>query len=394
MTEDRDLSAPALEALLDANHPLKRETSEWARATLPTEGIVARDRDSVFDLDAWRLCARRGILGASVEEVYGGSARPVFEALLILEGLGHGCRDNGLVFAITSQMWSTQTVIASVGSTTQKQRWLPGLISGELLGAFAISEPDSGSDTYSMRARAERLSDGSYRINGHKSWLTLGSRADVVIVFANVNPDAGAWGVSAFIVDSSTPGVELLGNREKMGMRTTPFGDIVLHDVIVPAESRLGNEGAGVGIFTNTMESDRSFVLAGQVGAMERQIEDAVDYARSRVQFKQPIGQFQAVSHRIANMKVRHETARVLMYKTALMQQSGRRAMLDAAITKLVASESAVESGLDATQIFGAKGYVSEFEVERDLRDFVGGLIYSGTTDVQRTIIAKLLGVC
>ncbi len=392
-TEPDSHAAAGLAALLNLNHPIKRATSEWARAELTRDGMVDRDRDCVFDRRAWQACARYGILGASVPIAYGGTERSLVESLLMLEGLGHGCRDNGLVFGITSQMWSTQTVIANVGTEEQKEQWLPGLVSGEILGAFAITEPDSGSDTYALATRAEALNDGSYRLEGHKAWLTLGSEADLVVVFATIDPDSGPWGVTAFIVDTSARGVEIVGNREKMGMRTTPFGDITLHDVVVSETDRLGPEGGGIGIFTDAMEAERAYVLAGQIGSMERQIEEAVEYARTRKQFGKSIGKFQAVSHRIADMKVRHEVSRVLMYKVALAQQSGRRTTMDAAIAKLVASEAAVESGLDATRVFGAKGYVSEFEIERDLRDFVGGLIYSGTSDIQKNIIAQLLGV-
>ncbi len=386
-------NAENLAALLDLNHPTKVETADWAHTALTRDGIVDRDHASQFDLDGWRLCAERGILAAPIDPEYGGGGRSLIDTLLMLEGLGHGCRDNGLVFALSSQMWSTQTVIAALGSDAQKRRWLPGLVSGSTLGAFAISEPETGTDTYALGASAERLDDGGYRLNGEKAWLTMGSRADFVVVFANVNPEAGAWGVTAFVVDTSLPGVKVLGNREKMGMRTTPFGNIALDNVVVTEAERLGAEGAGIGIFTRTMESERAFVLAGQIGAMQRQLEDTVSYARERRQFGTPIGKFQAVSHRIADMKVRHEVSRTLMYKAALLAERGERTTMAAAITKLVASEAGVESGLDATRVFGARGYVSEFEVERDFRDFVGALTYSGTSDVQRNIIANLLGV-
>ena len=323
----------------------------------------------------------------------GGSGADLATTLLTLEGLGQGCRDNGLAFAIGSQILSTQETIVRFGSEDQQREWIPPLIAGDILGAFAMTEPESGSDAYSLATTAERRSDGSYVLNGHKAYLTLGSRCAFVIVFASTKPGAGAWGLSTFLVPTDLDGVERLENRDKMGMRTTPFGDITLTDVVVPGSALIGREGAGASIFNAVLQVERSFVFATQVGAMERQLDSSIAYAREREQGGVPIGNHQAVSHRIADMKQRHEAARLMLYRAAMATVTGRDLSMAAALAKLTASEAGLDAALSASMVHGAKGYVSEFEVERDLRDAIGGLVYSGTSDIQRNIIARLLGL-
>jgi alkylation response protein AidB-like acyl-CoA dehydrogenase len=380
-------------AMADLHHPIKTEIAHWAATELATHDRVDADLRSQFAADDWKRCAERGIHGVMVPTELGGSGADLATTLLTLEGLGQGCRDNGLAFAIGSQILSTQETIVRFGSEDQQREWIPPLIAGDVLGAFAMTEPGSGSDAYSLTTTAERRDDGSYVLNGHKAYLTLGSRCAFVIVFASTKPGAGAWGLSTFLVPTDLDGVERLENRDKMGMRTTPFGDITLTDVVVPASALIGREGAGASIFNAVLQVERSFVFATQVGAMERQLDAAVAYAREREQGGVPIGDHQAVSHRIADMKQRHETARLMLYRAALASVTGRDVAMSAALAKLTASEAGLDAALAASMVHGAKGYVSEFEVERDLRDAIGGLVYSGTSDIQRNIIARLLGL-
>ncbi len=382
----------AVEALLDPDHELKVETAKWAAAELATRDRVEADRDSLFSEEDWRRCAERGVQGLIVPEAYGGQGRDHLTASLVLEGLGYGCRDNGLSYAVASQIVSTQVALETFGTEDQKAEWLPGLCDGTSRAAFAMTELESGSDAFAMTSRARRTASG-YELSGYKAFITLAPRCDLILAFASTDPDAGKWGISAFVFPADTQGVTLHPNREKMGLRTTPFGDIELADVAVPESARLGPEGAGASIFTSAMDTERALVFATQVGAMERTLEAVVEFARSRTQSGRPIGEFQGVSHRIAEMKVRHETARLFLYKTALLLDRGRPSSIAAAMTKLVASEAAVASAMDASTIFGARGYVSQFEVERELRDALGGLSYSGTSEIQRNVIARLLGV-
>jgi alkylation response protein AidB-like acyl-CoA dehydrogenase len=255
-----------------------------------------------------------------------------------------------------------------------------------------MTEPDSGSDAYALRTRAERTGDG-YVLNGSKTFVTSAPMADVAVIFATIDPSLGMWGITAFLVERGTPGLRIGRAIDKMGLRTSPMGEIFLEDCRVPAEARLGPEGAGARIFNSSMEWERSAILASHVGAMERQLEECLQYARERRQFGQPIGKFQSVANRIAEMKVRLETARLLLYKVAWLKQAGKPAVMEAAMAKLYLSECFVESSLDAVRIHGGYGYTTELEVERDLRDSIGGTLYSGTSDIQRNVIARLLGL-
>lgn len=365
---------------------------EFGRTELAGDDVVERDREGRFSSDKWAKIAERGILGLSVPEAYGGAETDLLTAMLMMEGLGYGCDDNGLTFALNAQLWTVQHPLVRFGTEEQKQRFLPDLCAGRRLGAHALTEPESGSDAFALATTAVRT-DAGYVLNGVKRYITLGPLADVALVFASTDPDRGKWGVSAFLVESDSPGFTAGEMEHKMGLRTVPFGDLVLEDCVVPESHRLGPEGAGVSISNHSLEIERCCILASQLGAMERQLERAVAHARSRTQFGQPIGHFQAVSHRVADMKLRLETARLLLYKVAWLKTQGRPAMMEAALLKLHLSEAFVASGLDAVRIHGGAGYLSASGVERDLRDAVGGVLYAGTSDIQKNIVARLLGL-
>lgn len=369
----------------------KRAVIEFAQKEL-NQGLIEHDRQSELSRENWQKCARFGILGLAVPEKYGGSEADILTTMLVMEGLGYGCRDNGLIFAMNAQMWSVQHPILTFGTETQKQKYLPGMSSGEMIGAHAMSEPDSGSDAYSLRARAKRADEG-YILNGTKMFVTNAPVADLALVFATVDPAKGIGGVTAFLVEKGTPGFRVSRNIEKMGLRTSPMGEVILEECFVPVESRLGAEGAGSSIFNSSMEWERSCILGSHVGAMEHQLEGCIRYARERRQFGQAIGKFQAVANRIAEMKVRLETARLLLYQVAWLKQTGKPAIMEAAMAKLYLSECFVQSSLDAVRTYGGYGYMTEMEVERDLRDAIGGTLYSGTSDIQRMIIARWLGL-
>ncbi|RMG96145.1 MAG: acyl-CoA dehydrogenase [Chloroflexi bacterium] len=375
----------------DEQLEFKNAVIEFARNEL-NEGLIERDRDGRFSRENWLKCARFGILGLSFPEAYGGTGDDILTTMLTMEGLGYACRDNGLIFALNAQMWSVQHPILTMGTEAQKRKYLPRLINGEIIGAHGMTEPDSGSDAYSLRTRAEKV-EGGYILNGTKMFVTSAPIADIAVVFATINPDVGMWGITAFIVEKGTPGFSVSRDIEKMGLRTSPMGELILEDCFVPEENRLGPEGGGARIFTSSMEWERSCILGSHLGAMERQLETCIRYARERKQFNQPIGKFQSVSNRIAEMKVRLETARLLLYKVAWLKSQGKSANMEAAMAKLYLSEAFVQSSLDAIRIHGGYGYMTEFEVERDLRDAIGGTIYSGTSDIQRNIIARLLGL-
>lgn len=365
---------------------------DFAARELANDTLSERDREGRFERVLWERCARFGILGMSVPAELGGAEIDLPTAMLVMEGFGEGCDDNGLAFALNAQLWTVQRPIARFGSDEQKRRWLPGLVDGTRIGAHALTEPNAGSDAFSLTMRAERQGD-DYVLNGSKTLVSLAPVADLALVFASTKPSAGKWGVSAFVVERGTPGFHAAEAQHKMGLRTVPIGALHFENCVVPASARIGPDGAGVSISNHSLEVERCCILASQLGAMERQLQRAVAYARSRQQFGQAIGKFQSVSNRVADMKLRIETARLLLYKVAWMVERGQPAMMEAALLKLYLSEAFVESGIDAIRIHGGIGYLSETGVERDLRDAMGGVLYAGTSDIQRNIISRLLGL-
>ncbi|MGI9643752.1 MAG: acyl-CoA dehydrogenase family protein [Ilumatobacteraceae bacterium] len=378
--------------MLDHRHPVKMAVADWARTTIDPPDMIARDLDLTFFREAWTACAAEGLPASFVPASMGGLGDDAVTTALKLEGLGLGCRDNGLAYALASQMLAYQDALVRFGSDEQREIALAPALRGDLLGAFAITEPGSGSDTSSLSTRAERRADG-WVLSGEKTFITLAPIADLAIVFAVTDPDAGRWGISAFLVHRGRPGVEFSAVRPKMGLRTTPFGDIALDGYVAGPDDLLGAEGAGASIFATCMESERGLIMASHLGAAERVLLAAIERANTRHQFGHPIAGFQAVSHRLVDMAMHHETARLLLYKAAAEIGGGGRSTLAAAMAKLGASESIAQLVLDAARIHGAQGYVTEYEVEREVRDALGGLVYSGTSDVQRNLIASLLGV-
>lgn len=370
---------------------LKASVIEFAQKSL-NHHLREREHAGEFSREAWRACAHFGIQGLPVPAEFGGSELDILTTVLMMEGLGYACRDNGLIFSLNAQMWSIELPLLTFGTLAQKQAYLPGLVTGDLIGIHAMTEADSGSDAFSMRTRVERRGD-RYVLNGSKLYITNAPVADVVVVFASQNPGHGFAGTSAFLIEKGTPGFTVSRGLDKMGLRTSPMGEITLTDCAVPVENRLGKEGSGLAIFNSSMEWERSCILASAVGAMQRQLEMCVNYARTRRQFGQAIGKFQSISNKIADMSLRLETSRLLIYKVAWLKQQGKPALAEAAMAKVFTSEAWVQSSMDAIQIHGAYGYMKESEIERDLRDSIAGTIYSGTSEIQRVIIARSLGL-
>jgi alkylation response protein AidB-like acyl-CoA dehydrogenase len=375
--------------------PEQREIKEaavaFARATL-NQDLAKREASGEFPVEAWQACARFGIQGLPIPAELGGGGSDILTTVLVMEALGYGCQDNGLIFSLNAQMWSIELPLVKFGTPAQQQEYLPGLVSGDLIGVHAMTEPDSGSDAFSMRTRAERVGD-DYLLNGTKLYITNAPVADVVLVFASHPGRPRQAGISAFLVDKGTPGFTVSRSLEKMGLRTSPMGEVVLTDCLVPAGKRLGPEGAGTAIFNSSMGWERSCILASALGAMQRQLETCVSYARTRKQFGQAIGKFQGVADKVADMYLRLEAARLLVYQAAWLAQQGKSAVAEAAAAKLFTSEAWVQSSLDAIQIHGAYGYMKEAGIERDLRDAVAGTIYSGTSEIQRVILSRMLGL-
>lgn len=374
----------------DEQLALQRSIVEFA-ATL-SAGVIGDDRSATFPADKWRRCAEFGVLGLSVPGEFGGSGYDILTTMLAMETLGHGCQDNGLLFALNAQMWAVQTPILRFGSDAQRERYLPALVDGRSIGSHAISEPGSGSDSFAISTTAVQQGD-RYILNGTKTFASNAPVADVFLVFAATSRSRGFMGITAFLIDKETPGLHVGRPIEKMGLRTAPYAEIVLQDCEVPVDARLGKTGNGGTIFKHSMGWERACILASHVGAMRRQLETCIAYANSRQQFGQTIGKFQQVSSMLVDMRLRLETSRLLLYRAGWLRARGQEAVEEVALAKLHISESFVQSSLQAIQIHGGYGYSTEFGIERDLRDALGGRIYSGTSEIQREIIARQMGL-
>jgi alkylation response protein AidB-like acyl-CoA dehydrogenase len=384
-------AAGIAEALDEEQRSLQRTVIEFARSEL-NDGLEHRDHEAVFPRELWSKCAEIGLLGLPVPAEYGGAGAGATTVAAALEGLGYGCADNGLIFSLNAQMWAVEHPIATFGSEEQKRRYLPGLCDGSLVAGHAMSEPGSGSDALSLATTAVET-DGGWVLNGSKTFVTNGPDSDLFVVFAATDRGLGFAGLSGFLVDRVTPGLEVGGALSKMGLRSSHLSELFLTGCEVPRESMLASPGAGMAIFNTAMRWERGLILAAAVGTMRRQIERCLTYAGERVQFGQPIGAFQAVSHKIADMRLRLETSRLMLYRMARLLESGAATDLDAALTKLHLSESFVESSLAALQIHGGYGYMTEYGLERDVRDALAARIYSGTSEMQRNVVARHLGL-
>lgn len=371
----------------------KEQVIEFAKSELKANFIEA-DAIGLFPNELWKKCAQFGIQGLAATKAYGGQKEEIdlMRALLAMEGFGYGCVDNGLAFGLNAQMWTVQIPILEFGTKEQKKRFLQPLVNGEKIASHALTEPDAGSDIFNMELTARKEGD-TYILNGKKHLITFAPIADVALVFAKTNPKLGKWGVSAFLIEKGTKGFEASAVKNKMGLRTIPIGDFNFDNCRIPLENRLGGEGAGFSIMNHSLEYDRCCILASQLGAMERQLEETIDFVKERKQFGQAVGKFQSVSNRVADMKLRLETSRLLLYKVAWLKQEGKSAMIEAAMLKLHLGESFVASSMDALRNRGGRGYLTEFGVERDVRDAIGSVLYAGTSDIQRNIIARLLGL-
>lgn len=350
------------------------------------------DAGQGFRRDAWQRCADAGVLGWAVPAEYGGEGFDPLTLAVAFEALGYGCRDNGLVFAVNNHVWACLVYLLEHGTERQRGRWLPGLRDGSTIGAHALTELESGSDVLSLSTKAARTPEG-YRLTGTKSFISNAPCADLFVAFARTS-DAGPAqrALSAFLVPRDTPGLSVR-ELDKMGLHGCPMGVVEFDDCPLPAEALLGREGAGYQVFSSTIEWERGFMFAGQVGVLRRLLEDCVGHAAGRRQFGRPLGARQGVAHPLADLRVKVELAQLLLYKIGWLKSQGRTAVLEASMLKLFVSEALVGAATEAVRLHGARGYVSEYGIEHELRDAVATTIYGGASEIQRTIIAALSGL-
>jgi alkylation response protein AidB-like acyl-CoA dehydrogenase len=374
-------------ALNPEQQQLQNAAIEFARREL-SANMIERDEHRTFYHEGWMKCAEFGVQRLPIPEEYGGSDADPITTIAVMEGLGYGGRDQGLLFSINAHLWTNSIPILKYGTAEQKAKWLPGLCDGTLIGANGASEPGAGSDIFSLRTRVAKDGD-SYVLNGTKIFVSNAPVADLFSVYGTLDPSKGVLGICGFIIEKGTPGLTVSRKMDKMGLRTSPMAEIVMKDCRVPATCLLGREGRGAEVFTCSMAWERACILATCVGTMRRQLEKCIEYAQTRKQFGHAIGKYQSVANRIVDMKLRYEAGRLLLYKVGWLMQQGKATDADAAMAKLYISESFVQSGLSAIQIHGGGGFMTELEFERELRDAVGSTLYSGTSEIQRNIIAR-----
>ncbi|MEV6096235.1 acyl-CoA dehydrogenase family protein [Nocardia sp. NPDC051981] len=362
-----------------------REILERTQSRLSRGGNAGRD--------SWREAGQIGLTGLCIPKEYGGRGLGAFDTALSLEAFGRGCPDTGFVFGVCAHLLAGAVPIRDFGSEYLRDIFLPGFASGDLTAANAITEDGAGSDTSRLSVSARE--EGSvYLINGEKSFVSNGPAADVLVTYASTTPGAGFLGVSAFAVPADLQGVSVGEPYEKMGLHGCLAGRVCFRDCPVPRDFLLGEEGQGSTIFAHAMAWERACLFAAYVGMMDAQLERCIAHARERRQFGRSISQFQAVSHRIAIMKQRLESARLLVYRASwLIDQGADEQTAAAALAKLSVSEAAIANSLDAIQIFGAAGYLVPGGIERYLRDSVPTTLFSGTSEIQRDIVAREVGL-
>jgi L-prolyl-PCP dehydrogenase len=356
------------------------------------EDHLERDANGEFAEAAWKRLRETGLLGLPFGEQQGGLGKDLLTTMYVLEGLGYACRDGGFSFSVSTHMVSTGVPLQRFGSAELKERYLPRICDGTIIGAHAITEPSGGSDVMAMRTTAVRDGD-DYVLNGSKSFVSNGPMADVMVVYARTGKQGSPAALTAFLVDRDTPGFTVGKPVSKMGLRTAPLSELFFDDCRVPAANVIGSPGSGFLIMDHVMKWEIlcSFII--NVGEMQHRLERCIEYARSRVQFGQQIGSFQSVANKIVEMRIAADNSRKWLYDTAAKLQRGEDVTVDLAISKLIASEGNINSALAAIQVFGGYGYTTEYGLEKDLRNAVAGTIYSGTSEVQRQRIASTIGL-
>ena len=346
------------------------------------------DRTNEFPRQLWPKLGALGLHGITVEEEYGGSAMGYLEHCIAVEEISRGSASVGLSYGAHSNLCVNQ--IRRNGTEDQKKRYLPGLISGEDLGALAMSEPGSGSDVVSMRTRAEKRGD-RWILNGSKMWITNGPGADTLVVYAKTDPDAGPRGMTAFLIEKGFKGFSTAQKLDKLGMRGSDTCELVFQDCEVPEENVLGDVGKGVNVLMSGLDYERVVLAAGPLGIMQACMDVVVPYMLERKQFDQPIGAFQLMQGKLADMYTRMNASKAYVYMVARACDRGETTRKDAAGAILYAAVTATWMALEAIQCLGGNGYINEYSTGRLLRDAKLYEIGAGTSEIRRWLIGREL---
>jgi isovaleryl-CoA dehydrogenase len=379
---------PSLEFGLGDTADAIRETTARFAADKIAPIAAQIDADNTFPRELWPQMGELGLHGVTVEEQFGGLGLGYLEHVVAMEEISRASASVGLSYGAHSNLCVNQ--IRRWGSEEQKQRYLPPLISGEHVGALAMSEAGSGSDVVSMRLTARRQGD-RYVLNGTKFWITNAPHADTLVVYAKTDPDSAGRGISAFLIEKDFKGFSVGKKLDKMGMRGSDTAELIFEDCEVPAENVMGPENGGVGVLMSGLDYERAVLSAGPLGIMQACLDVVLPYVRERKQFGQPIGSFQLMQGKIADMYVALNSARAYVYSVAKACDAGMTTRFDAAGAILMASENAVKVSLEAVQALGGAGYTKEFPVERLARDAKLYDIGAGTNEIRRFLIGREL---
>ena len=353
---------------------------------------AARPPDGFYSRADWTCLGELGVLGLSVPAAFGGAALGALPTARLIEAFGRGCPDTGLVFGASAHLFACAMPIAEFGTDPVRKHLLPGMCSGELIGGNAMTEEGAGSDVSALAVTADEV-PGGYRLNGTKSFVSNGPMSDVFVTYATTDPRAGHLGVTGFVVCRDAAGLVVGEPFSKMGLSSCPAGIVRFEDCFVPDDQVLGFPGQGGAIFQRSMGWERTCLFAGYLGLLDRVVEQCVAHATARRQFGHRIAEFQSVANRIVDIKLRTESARWLLYRACWEMDQGTPSALNVALAKLAVSEGAVACALDAIAVFGGRGYQRADGIEAVLRDTVPSTIFSGTSDIQRTIAARELGL-
>ncbi len=366
-----------------------RETTQRFAAERIAPLAAEMDETNVFPRVLWPEMGDLGLHGITVEEEYGGIGLGYLEHVVAMEEVSRASASVGLSYGAHSNLCINQ--IRRWATPEQKRRYLPKLINGEHVGSLAMSEAGSGSDVVSMRLRADKRGNDRYVLNGTKFWITNAPHADTLVVYAKTDPEAGARGMTAFLIEKDMAGFTVSKKLDKMGMRGSDTAELVFQDCDVPAENVLGEVGRGVNILMSGLDYERAVLAGGPLGIMSACLDVILPYVRERKQFGSPIGQFQLIQAKVADMYVALNSARAYVYAVARACDAGRTTRFDAAGAILLASENAVKTSLEAIQALGGAGYTKDWPVERFLRDAKLYDIGAGTNEIRRFLIGREL---
>ncbi|HXV22655.1 MAG TPA: isovaleryl-CoA dehydrogenase [Alphaproteobacteria bacterium] len=366
---------------------LRQSVTEFAAAEIAPHAAEI-DRSNEFPMELWRKLGDLGVLGITVEEEYGGAAMGYLEHVVAMEEISRASASVGLSYGAHSNLCVNQ--IRRNGSEAQKRKYLPKLISGEHVGALAMSEPGAGSDVVSMRLKAERKND-RFVLNGTKMWITNGPDAQVLVVYAKTDPQAGSRGISAFLIEKGMKGFKPAQKLDKLGMRGSNTGELVFEDCEVPEENVLGEVGRGVAVLMSGLDYERAVLSGGPLGIMQACMDVVIPYVHERKQFGRPIGEFQIMQAKLADMYTAMNAAKAYVYAVAKACDRGEVARKDAAGAILFSAEKATWMALEAIQCLGGNGYINDYPTGRLLRDAKLYEIGAGTSEIRRMLIGREL---